>query len=368
MAGSGQISCLLVAHLSRHHIGMTTNHPELLNATLQALANRFTVYEISDQEQPVFLAAAIPLRDGLTGLKPRLPAGRGLNLFQAKMSAAGEAVELLASLARVDQSSDQISAVNLLSDSEVVLPADQVFLDYAQARNSPTSFEANSLGCAAGLNLEDAHRRALLECVERDAMAIWWYGRQSRRHLAIQQLDKVTPRLSWWLASRNRKTVLIDITSDIGIPVIAAVSAKPDGTHIAIGTAASPSAIEAMVSAVTEMVQTETSMRMAEHAGDDELKFWLAHASLNAMPQFQPDRGERKTLVSSANSILSQVSTAGFEPLAVDLTLAEFPLAVARVIVPGLCAMRYRIEERRILASAHHSKSTNDNFETLEPY
>ena len=258
MSGLGKISFLLPAGLSHHDIGMPTNDAKLLNATLKALADRFTVYEIPDQEQPVFLAAAMPLRDGLTGLKPRLPAGRGLNLLQAKMSAAAEAVELLASLSKADQSYDEIAGTNLLSNSEVRLHCNQVFLDDAQIRNSPSNFDCNSSGCAAGVNLDDAHRRALLECVARDAMAIWWYGRQSRQHLHIRQLDQIAPRLSWWLANRSRKTILIDITSDIGVPVIASVSANPDGRHIAIGTAAHPNAIAATVDTGTGMAHPET--------------------------------------------------------------------------------------------------------------
>ena len=48
---------------------------------------------------PVFLAIACPEADGVTGLKPRLPAGRGLSQAEALITAAAEAVELRASLA-----------------------------------------------------------------------------------------------------------------------------------------------------------------------------------------------------------------------------------------------------------------------------
>jgi ribosomal protein S12 methylthiotransferase accessory factor YcaO len=347
---------------------MTCNDPDLLKATLMALADRFTVRDISDREQPVYLTAAIPLRDGLTGLKPRLPAGRGLNLFQAKMSAAAEAVELLASLTRGGLLSGQFPAVNLVSGEAITLPTDHIFLDYSRVTKQVSGFDANSTGCAAGVNPQDARGRALLECVERDAMAIWWYGRQSRRHLPLEHLDLVSPRLSWWLLNRDRKTILIDITSDIGIPVVAAVSAESDGTWVAIGTAASLSVTGALESAVTEMVQTETSMRMAENAGDDELDFWLTHASLLTMPQFRAAELAEELHQPSSTSILSHVVAAGFEPMAVDLTMGEFPLAVARVIVHGLCSMQRGPEKHRILASVHHVKSTFENFETLEPF
>jgi ribosomal protein S12 methylthiotransferase accessory factor YcaO len=358
-----------------------TQSQQFLANDLEVLAGRFVIHEVSDQEQPFFLTAALPLREGLTGLKPRLPSGRGLTALQARFSAVGETVELLASLARPqlhasgsiisENRIDMVMAKDMVSQSVTKVPAQSVFLDYAEVFDQPVAHVSNSNGCAAGISFDDACERALLECVERDALSIWWYGRQSRGHLNPAILDAAAPRVAWWLSNRARVTMLINITSDIGIPVVVAVSAETDGTQIAIGSAASRQLSLAAVSAVLEMVQTETSIRMAKHSGFEELEHWLAHARINLLPQCAGMPEKAGSLETGCGTILQQVAEAGFRPLVVDLSDSDYALAVAKVIVPGFCAMQRCIVPERILKHARSAQTgvtSAEAFEALEPF
>jgi ribosomal protein S12 methylthiotransferase accessory factor YcaO len=353
----------------------------LLSKGLHALEGRFVIHEVSDQEQPVFLTAAFPLREGLTGRKPRLASGRGLSLVQAQISAVGETVEMLASLATpqlrsssriiLKDANDAVLASDMLNHEAVEVPACDVFLDYAALFEQPGAGPADTNGCAAGTSVDDACERALLECIERDALAIWWYGRQPRNQFDLGALDAAAPRVSWWLANRPRRTMLIDITSDIGVPVVAAVSAESDGTQIAIGSAASRKLSIAAVSAITEMVQTETTMRMARHSGNEELDQWLANATVGTLPQCAGRQIEVSLMAGACGNILQLVSQAGFRPLSIDLSDEQYPLSVARVIVPGLCAMQRRFDPDRILKHAHFAEAGAQaiaQYESLEPF
>ena len=66
----------------------------------RSLAHDFRVTPLYAPDAPIFMAVAWPTSDRVTGLKARLPAGRGMTLAQAMRSAGAEAIELRASLAQ----------------------------------------------------------------------------------------------------------------------------------------------------------------------------------------------------------------------------------------------------------------------------
>jgi ribosomal protein S12 methylthiotransferase accessory factor YcaO len=358
----------------------TQNSTAELRALVSALADQFDVRELNGQDHPIFLAVAFPRREGITGLKPRLPAGRGFTKAQAVYSAAAEAAELLCSLATQNTKAnhpiididgvDSVTVNDMATGANRSVEAQSVFLDYAMVFEQTLTIDANSNGCACGENIEDAKARGLLECVERDALAIWWYGRQSRSHLSLAFIDQAQPRLSYWLTRRARSTMAIDITSDLGVPVVVAVSSERDGTHVAMGSAANLDIETAAIHAISEMIQIEVSMRLSAQADNPELQDWLKNASTLRMPQFRADE-QAETLPSQLQkNVLQCVTDAGFYPLSIDLTQPQLPVACARVLVPGLSGMRTHKNEGRILSLSKNSSATSTRavLESFDPY
>lgn len=336
---------------------------ETIHLLSRALAHDFRLLPLEFPDSPVFLAVAMPTRDGATGLKPRLPAGRGLTPQHAMIAAGAEAVELRASLAphhlprilelpRGDGLA-MVAALDLVTGDTVPVPAQSVFLDCAATLGEPLTTDANSTGCAAAATRNAASMAALWECVERDAVALWWHGGVPAGALPLDLIDRQHPRLFWWLEQRQRKTRLLDLTTDIGLPVVAAVSATSDGRCVAVGTAARPDLAAAALAAVTEMVQTEVGMDQARDARDPQLLLWDAQASTESQPQFQP-RGTRRHPASTLDpkDLARRLQGLGHPVLAVDMTLANDPLPSMRVLVPGLCAMGGRIDTPRFQAHA----------------
>ncbi len=352
----------------------------LLDALTHALKGKFDIREINGQEQPIFLAIACPCHEGITGLKPRLPAGRGFTKSQAMLAAAAEAAELLSSLActetrqshsiKTRDGVDFITAVDMGTGLEVDVEAQSVFLDYAKVFNQTLKVDADSTGCACAETLPEAMMRGLLECIERDALAIWWYGRQSRSHISLSYIDQIHPRLSYWLNRRARITLAIDITSDVGVPVTVAVSSEQDGTKVAIGSAAHLDSQTATVTAISEMIQMETSMRLSAKAENPELDTWLNGASALHMPQFLPAHSGHAPLAQTAKDVLACVTDAGFRALSIDLSLTGFPVACTRISVPGLSGLRLLKNEKRILGQAQKTtiQSVPIKLETLDIY
>ena len=139
-------------------------------------------------------------------------------------------------------------------------------------------------------------------------------------------------------------TRLFDLTTDIGLPVAAAVSARPDGRHVALGAAARPRMAEAALAAVTEMMQTEVAMDAARQAGDPELLRWDAQASFARQPQVRTGPG---TPPAPPDNLAQRLADLGLRALAVELTLPKDPMPTMRILVPGLCAMGGRTDTRR---------------------
>lgn len=349
---------------------MRQNVTETVAILKRALASDFRIMPLYAPDVPVFMAVAWPTADGVTGHKPRLPAGRGTTLTQAMLSAGAEALELRASLAKNHLSSltglepqagiAMVAARDLLSGETVPVPARQVYLDYAAVTGQAPVDEADSTGCATSLTPQDAIRHALLECLERDAVALWWHGGLPCHAMPIDMIDAEQPRLCWWLTQRERRTLLLDLTCDTGVTVVVGVSSQPDGRGVAIGSAANVRPSAAALAAITEMIQTEVAIKQATEAGDPEVMVWAQHASTQTMPQFQPSPfGPPKpghpelggagwgNHDSGMANILRRLSDLGHRALTMDLTLTNDPFPTARVIVPGLCAMGGRIHVPR---------------------
>lgn len=341
---------------------MKPNPAETIARISRALEPDFTVLPLHAPGAPLFLAIAVPQGEAATGLHHRLPAGRGMTTGQAMIAAGAEALELRASLVQRHLAEVQalprrdglamVTTTDLLSQEPVPVPAQRVYLDCAAVLSEPLREEANSTGCAAGRDRDAALATALWECVERDAVALWWHGMRPPGALALELIDAPQPRLFWWLHQRARRTQLLDLTSDIGLPVVAAVSSEMDGRIVATGTAARPKLADAALAAVTEMVQTEVGMELAHAAGDPEVLDWIGQASTRDQPQFRPGSGmaDRAGMGHAGlghAALLQRLDGLGHRALGVDLTLPGDPLSTVRVIVPGLCAMQGRIDTPR---------------------
>lgn len=333
---------------------MQQNQTDIISSLTRALALDFQLHLIEDKDRPVFLAVAWPVKDGVTGQKPRLPAGRGLTPQQALVAAGAEALELRASLSQ--RHLPRLAALprrdglaitlarDLLTGKEVEVLAQEVWLDCATTLDEPLVYDATSTGCATGRTRHEATQVALWECIERDAMALWWHGGLAPRPYALEVIDRRNPRLFWWLHLHGRQTHLLDLTSDIGLPVVAAVSSDSNGRHVAVGSAARPDMADAALAAVTEMVQAEVAMQAARAAQDPELLLWDAHASTSSQVQFQAIAGADPE---PPVDLLQRLVKLGHTALAIDLTLPDDPLPTMRVLVPGLCAMRGRFDTAR---------------------
>ncbi|WP_054007379.1 YcaO-like family protein [Cypionkella psychrotolerans] len=248
---------------------------------------------------------------------------------------------------------DWIAGTDAVSGATVLLPTDGVLIGRREAGDPAATAIADSNGCAAGTTKAQAMEAALLELIERDATGRWWYGRRLRPSLPAALLDK-WPELTRWLDGRTRLTRLLDLTTDIGIPVVAAVSTTSDGGVPALGFAARFEMVEAAGAAVAEMLGVEASLLSAAEQPDPLTAEWLARSPAGLPPSGPRATDTRtKTPTEPGTRLAAAIDAldhAGCRIAFVDLTRPAFGVPVIRAVATDLCHYKPRFGHHRLLA------------------
>jgi len=309
--------------------------------------------------------------------------GTGATLRQAFESCVGEGVELLS---QFEQPGDIVAAshavrvvdpfpsasvnsqgfdrmrtvegVHLLSGQSVHIPADRC-LRPRQGEDRTHAPFALSTGCGAGRSLEAATLHGLLELIERDALALWWRGGRAAAQIDFARPEFADVRASMTQArdgEQGRWSWALDITTDVGVPCVVAISVDESGRKLACGSSARLSRAEALASAFREMCQMEISYDMVEaklqQFGPGALnaidRRHLARATginVNCHPLLLgtgPGSGETSSDFPSVaaedrlTTLVRRLEEKGIEVFRVNLTRKALAIHVARVIAPDL--------------------------------
>lgn len=241
-----------------------------------------------------------------------------------------------------------MGATRLSDGSAVFVPAALCFRD--AALEPPAGL---SLGAAAGRSLEEATLSALYELIERDAIALWWRAGAPARRLDTTVAADLLARLRG--GGNGRRTWLLDITSDIGVPVVAALSCEAPGSGIAAGFAARATLGEAADAALLELMQMELGNRLvaakAGRLGEGALaqgeREQLARMRLLSAgdPRIAGiDGAPDRTVALPAKTeeriaaIVKLLGGAGVEAFRVDLTAPAIGIPAVKIIAPRLAA------------------------------
>ncbi|WP_405404647.1 TOMM precursor leader peptide-binding protein [Streptomyces sp. NBC_01104] len=216
---------------------------------------------------------------------------------------------------------------------------------------------ADSNGNAAGSSPEDALIQGFLEIVERDAVALWWYNRTRQPAVDLDAFDApYVRRFRDGYRRIGRELWVLDLTSDFGIPVMAALSRRTDkpAQDVIFGFGAHFDPRVALRRALTEMGQLLPAVSMARADGsgyaldDPDLCTWWHTATTDNQPYLQPDPGicartprswvytPHADLLADVEHITRLVRSRGMELLVLDQTRPDLAMPVVKVIVPGM--------------------------------
>ncbi len=227
----------------------------------------------------------------------------------------------------------------------------------------------DSSGTAAGDSFAAAVLGGLLELIERDALAIWWYNRLTRPAVAIESAaDPWCDRMVEHCRVSHREVWALDLTTDLRIPCIAAVSRRtgPGPEALVFGFAADLDARVALRRALAELGQVLIHVTDAGRAGrtlDPTLARWLRDATCVEQPYLVPgpvpvvrtdalEAGASGDPASDIATVVDRLARQGLESFMLDQTRPDVGVPVARVVVPGLRHFRARFAPGRLYSVA----------------
>lgn len=250
---------------------------------------------------------------------------------------------------------DWIGGARMDDGTAVHIPADLVIRREPHQNRSGCPITNSGMG--AGPNRETAMASALHELIERDAVAMWWYGGARGR-----LIDPGTggPDPSAMLASMGRRTDrqvwLLDISSDLGCATVAALSSDKAGGGVVMGFKTAADIATAAHGALIELCQMEfaqwISVRKAEQLAPADLgsqdRSWLRkhrELSVATYPRLRPEIAALE-IARGAEGLAGT----GIRPIVVDLCVPDIGFPVVRVVAPGLQPAKGPFTSRRLHA------------------
>ena len=197
-----------------------------------------------------------------------------------------------------------------------------------------------------------------MELIERDSVSIWWYNRLRRPAVDLESFyDESIDRVRHHHEGIDRELWALDLQTDLGVPVFAALSRRLQGESedILLGFGAHPVARLALRTALSEMNQSLSAVYPRSPSDDAGLRYsnqdamdWWRSATLRTEPYLAPGPGMDALAAADypeladtpPSAMLSDVVSAlaghGLDVLALDQSRPDTGLHVARVVVPGL--------------------------------
>jgi oxazoline/thiazoline synthase len=230
---------------------------------------------------------------------------------------------------------------------------------------------ADTNGCAAGNTLEEAILHGFLELVERDSVALWWYNRLPKRKVDLESFDEpYFQAITDYYQAIGRELWVIDLTGDLNIPTVAAISRRRDREveDIILGFGAHLDPKLALQRALTEVSQLLPVVLSANpdgttqypiSAASDLLHWWKTATSenqpylvadLRATPKCKLDYASiwHDDFLADIKYCQQLVEEKGMEMLVLDQTRPDIGLNVVKVVVPGLRHFWKRLDVGRL--------------------
>lgn len=308
--------------------------------------------------------------------------GTGLDFRGAFEACVGEAAEYIASFAAADDRFQRLTdeqipeplqalwnrlrplrrepgashtdwalAADLADGSPIYLPADLCFRRPAEHRDLDPPWPL-STGCGAGASPLAATLHGLLELIERDATVLWLRGGAPGRVVPPGPGAALLGTLRGDI--RGRRTWLLDITTDVRVPVVAAVSCGDNGFGLCRGIACRPTLAGAADAALMELAQMELAYRLsatkrhlrgeaALNEADRQHIRRYESICIETTPAVRPMAPPATPCdivthdyVATLNAIRGRLKQVGVEVYALNLTRPALGIPVTRAFAPNL--------------------------------
>lgn len=210
----------------------------------------------------------------------------------------------------------------------------------------------HSNGCAAGNTLEEAILQGMFELIERDATAIWWYNRIERPEFDINLINSDYLRLLRSTLEPDHDFWVLDLTHDIGVPVMVAVGRNRKTQGISFGFGCHLQRELAAQRALTELCQLipirDQNGAPFDFNAVEEGPYLFPSVSSSEQPARIQASGDIKVEILA---IVDRLKNLGFETLALNYSRDPLPIKTAKVFVPGLCHIWPQLANERLYST-----------------
>jgi len=150
-----------------------------------------------------------------------------------------------------------VKGFSLISEREIMIPAQMVFLPYRYREDETIISYPTSTGLSCRSSLEEAILYGLYEVIERDGFILFWMLRPDVSKLRIDSLSRLKELFEERYNLPNWKHYICDITSDISIPIFFTLSlGEMDfGTAVCVGASSNLSSLKAVSKSLLESAQ-----------------------------------------------------------------------------------------------------------------
>ncbi len=244
-----------------------------------------------------------------------------------------------------------VASLSLSTGETRWLPAAYCYFGYDDPEYPAPMFAiANANGCAVGGTRQEAILRGLLELIERDACALWWYNRAARPAIELDGIgDPRIAAIREAHAALGRELALVDLRADTEVTVVAAVAWERDGTLLPIGRGCDLDPARAVQHALAELSQVtavaspteEPPAKLSDRCSARPAD--CAPTPAEALPDLRTadaDEGIRWCV--------RMLARLGHDVLVLDTTRPEIGLPAVRVVVPGLRPLLRRLAPGRL--------------------
>jgi ribosomal protein S12 methylthiotransferase accessory factor len=252
-----------------------------------------------------------------------------------------------------DKIIDWTPVYNITEQKFSLLPSEYCYAQYPIDHNEPYSFP-DSNGCAAGNTTEEAVLQAFLELIERDAAAIWWYNMIQYRAVDLKSADnEYIDSMVELYRKNNRSLYVLDITTDMNVPVFVAISHNTNSNQkdkIIYAFGAHVDASIALERAIIELNQLFPVVidDNCTDLKDKNFSNWLNNATIDNQKHMVPLNDKltdikqdykqlcKPTIYHSVRYCIDMAEKNNMQTFIHDLTQPDIKLPVVKVIVPGL--------------------------------
>ncbi len=248
-----------------------------------------------------------------------------------------------------------VAGFDLANNEEILVPAREVYHPFH--RDEGLLYGSHTNGLASGNSIEEAVFHALTEIVERDAWSIAKYNYDYGDAVLIENRpeNRFLLEIAGKFKEAGLEIIARDITSDIGIPVVAAFSKdlRYGDTLPIEGFGAHTDPRVAMGRALMEMATTR-AMFLVKNGPDglrDSSPLYLTHDESLDDPRFavrgvkhlsDMEIGYSIDITEDLKNCIARLRERGLKRvIAVDLTRQDTGIPTVRVIIPGTDAYCY---------------------------